>query len=97
VIHLDLPAYKSPAHAVPIGELFLGLFRFVSKHGVSVVSIHVLNTEANQNKPKEIFFGFVKQTEKNQNRLSFGSFRFKPKIFFGCIEDSGIPQPLFRG
>jgi hypothetical protein len=40
-----------------------------------------------RNKPKNVFFGFVIQTENNQNRLSFGSFRFKPKIFFVCFED----------
>ncbi len=33
------------------------------------------------NKPKNLFFRFVKQNGKNRNRFSFGSFQFIQKIF----------------
>ncbi len=49
---------------------------------VSVVSIRVRNTETDR---KIFFFGFTKQTEK-QPKLNV--FRFKPKIFFVCFEDT---------
>jgi hypothetical protein len=35
-----------------------------------------------------MFFGFAKQTEKHQNRLSLGLFRFEPKKKFDCFEDT---------
>ncbi len=41
-----------------------------------------------------MFFGFMKQTENNQNRLSFGLFRFFPKTKFDCFEDTLLdPHP----
>jgi hypothetical protein len=52
---------------------------------VSIVLKQLRNTETNwkiyslvsRNKPKI-----------NQNRLSFGLFRFEPKIYFDCFEDT---------
>ncbi len=66
------------------------IFRFVSVcfetcMFVSVVSIHVRNTETNR---KNIFLVSWNKPKHNRNRLSFGSFRFKPKIFFVCFEDT---------
>jgi hypothetical protein len=48
-----------------------GLFSvcFETDMFVSVVSIYVQNTETNRNKPKKVFFGFVKQTEKQPKQI----------------------------
>jgi hypothetical protein len=35
-----------------------------------------------------MFLGFAKQTKNNQNRLSFGLFRFELKKKFDCFEDT---------
>jgi hypothetical protein len=52
---------------------------------ISVVSIHVRNTETNR---KSYFLVSWNKPKHNRNRLSFGSFRFEPKIFFVCFEDT---------
>jgi hypothetical protein len=39
-----------------------------------------------RNKPKNIFFGLTKQTEKQPKQIVFRSFRFKPIIYFVCFE-----------
>ncbi len=53
---------------------FFGLFQ------QSSVCFGCFNTSPkHRNQPKKMFFGFVKQTENNRNRLSFGLFRFEPK------------------
>ncbi len=41
-----------------------------------------------------MFFGLAKQTENNQNRLSFGLFRFEPKQKFDCFEDTLLVSQL---
>jgi hypothetical protein len=50
-------------------------FRFVSVCFVKILFVSVLipvrNTETNQNKPKKMFFGFVKQTEKQPKQIEF--------------------------
>jgi hypothetical protein len=55
-----------------IENVFWSFFQFVlTKLFVSVVSIPVQNTETNQNKPKKMFFGFAKQTEKQPKQIEF--------------------------
>ncbi len=54
---------------------------------VSVVSIRVRNIETNR---KRNFLVSRNKPKNNRNRLCFGSFRFKPKIFFVCFEDTLI-------
>jgi hypothetical protein len=90
VLHLDLFAYMSPVYAIPGGEHSLQFFLFVSFFFetvlfVSVVSIGVRNTETNR---KIVFFVSRNKPKNNRNRLCFGSFRFKPKIYFVCFEDT---------
>jgi hypothetical protein len=64
---------------VPVAVFFeTGLF-------VSVVSIRVRNTETN----RKIFFWVLRNKPKNnRNRMCFSFFRFNPKIFFVCFEDT---------
>jgi hypothetical protein len=52
---------------------------------VSIVSICVRNTETNR---KTVFLISRNKPKNNRNRLCFGSFRFKPKIYFICFEDT---------
>jgi hypothetical protein len=42
-------------------------------------------TETNRNKPKKLVFGFTKQTENQPKQTEF---RFEPKFFFICFEDT---------
>jgi hypothetical protein len=52
--------------------MFFGYnFGLFLRNSVSVVSIPVRNTETNQNKPKKMFFGFAKQTEKQPKQIEF--------------------------
>jgi hypothetical protein len=90
VLHLDMFAYMSPVYAIPGGTQFTNFFLFVSVFFetvlfVSVVSIRVRNTETNR---KIVFLVSRNKPKNNRNRLCFGSFRFKPKIFFVCFEDT---------
>jgi hypothetical protein len=81
---LHLSACKSPAHAAPVGGvcIFSGLF-------VAVVSISVVrNTETNQT--IYLWFHEEKTLKNNRNKLSFGSFQFKPKIFFVFFDDTTL-------
>jgi hypothetical protein len=55
---------------------FFGLFQFVpvcynKVLFVSVVSIPVQNSATNRNKPKKMFWGFSKQTEKQPKQIEF--------------------------
>jgi hypothetical protein len=60
-------------------EIFLVCFeKFLF---VSVVS----TGPKHRNKPKKMFFGFVKQTEKQSKQIEF---RFEPKKKFDCFEDT---------
>jgi hypothetical protein len=52
---------------------------------VSVVSKRVKNTETNRN---EIFLVSRNKPKINRNRFSFGLFRFEPKFFFVCFENT---------
>jgi hypothetical protein len=59
-----------------IENVFWRFFRFVSfcfdkVLFVWVVSIQVRNAESNRIKPKKIFFGFTKQTEKQPKQIEF--------------------------
>ncbi len=53
---------------------------------VSVVSIPVRNNETNRNKPKKMFLGFAKQTDKQPKQIEFVSVRTGKK--FDCFEDT---------
>jgi hypothetical protein len=86
VLHLDVSAYKQESSICTVHKIFFGSFRFFSKQIVfSVVSIRVRNTETNR---KIIFLVSRNKPKNNRNRLCFVSFRFKPKIFFVCFEDT---------
>ncbi len=63
---------------------FVSLY-FETDMFISVISIHVRNTETNR---KSYFLVSWNKPKHNRNRLSFGSFRFEPKIFFVCFEDT---------
>ncbi len=88
----------SPAHSVTVGVRLKKMFGFVSvwfKTGIfiSVVSIHVQNTETNR---KKIFFGFVKQTEKQPKQIEFRFFSVQTENLFVCFEDTLHPTPFRR-
>ncbi len=55
---------------------------------VSVVSIQVRNTESNRNKPKKMFFGFAKQTEKQPKQTEFRFVLVRTEKKFDCFEDT---------
>jgi hypothetical protein len=55
---------------------------------VSVVSIWIRNTEMNRNKPKKNLLVSRNKPKNNRNRLSYGLFRFEPKFYFVCFEDT---------
>ncbi len=42
--------------------------------------------------PKKSFLIFVNKPKNNRNRLSFGLFRFEPKTFFDCFEDTLVGE-----
>ncbi len=68
----------------------LVLFRIVSvcyetDLFVSVVSIKVRNTETNRN---ILFLVSRNKPKQTRNRSCFGLFRFEPKYFFVCFEDT---------
>jgi hypothetical protein len=70
------------------------IFRFVSVcfetcMFVSVVSIHVRNTETNR---KKYFFGFVKQTETQPKQIEFRFFSVQTENIFCLFR--GHPTPL---
>jgi hypothetical protein len=78
-------------------DLSLQIFWFVSVFFetdlfVSVVSIRVRNTETNR---KIHFLVSRNKPKNNRNRLCFGSFRFKPKIFFVCFEDTLLQRQFY--
>jgi hypothetical protein len=52
---------------------------------VSVVSILIRNTETNR---KNKLLVSRNKPKNNRNKLSFGLFRFEPKIYFICFEDT---------
>jgi hypothetical protein len=89
VLHLDVFAYMSQVYAIPGGTQFTNFFVcfvfFETVLFVSVVSIRVRNTETNR---KIVFLVSRNKPKNNRNRLCFGSFRFKPKIYFVCFEDT---------
>ncbi len=59
---------------------------------ISVISIHVRNIETN----RKIHFWFREtKPKKTRNRLSFGSFWFKSKIFFVCF-DGVLVTPIIK-
>jgi hypothetical protein len=66
-------------------KIFSRLVAICSETGlfVSIISVKVQNTKTNRNKPKII--GFMKQTKKQPKQFEF---RFEPKIFFVCFEDT---------
>ncbi len=86
LLHLDVSAHKSPGGAqfTNLFFLFVSVF-FETGLFVSVVSIRVRNTETNR---KVNFLVSRNKPKNNRNRLCFGSFRFKPKLFFVCFEDT---------
>jgi hypothetical protein len=99
VLHLDvcrvcLQKNKSPVYAIPRGAkftIFFCLFRFFRNRFVCFGCFDMCSKH--RNKPKNNFFLVSRNKPKNnRNRLCFGSFRFKPKIFFVCFEDT-----LLRG
>jgi hypothetical protein len=61
----------------------LGLFRFVLNSSVcfDIGSKH-------RNKQKFLFLVSRNKPKQNRNRSGFGLFRFKPKIYFVCFEDT---------
>jgi hypothetical protein len=52
---------------------------------VSVVSILIRNTETDR---KNNLLVSRNKPKNNRNKLSFGLFRFEPKIHFVCFEDT---------
>jgi hypothetical protein len=52
---------------------------------VSVVSKQIRNTETNR---KFLLLVSRNKPKINRNRLSFGLFRFEPKKYFDCFEDT---------
>ncbi len=78
--------YKDPLIENIFFEIFSVCFEKILF--VSVVSIPVQHTETNQNKPKKMFSGFVKQTKKQpkQNEFWFVSVHTEKK--FDCFEDT---------
>ena len=55
---------------------------------VSVVSIQVRNTETNRN---FLFLVSRNKPKHNRNRSCFVVFRFEPKFFYICFEDTLVP------
>jgi hypothetical protein len=55
---------------------------------VSVVSIQVRNTESNRNKPKKMYFGFAKQTEKQPKQIEFRFVSVRTEKKFDCFENT---------
>jgi hypothetical protein len=55
----------------------------------SVVSIHV---RTQKQTAKLVFSVSSNRLENNRKRFSFGSFWFKPKIFFVCFEDTLVSE-----
>jgi hypothetical protein len=58
---------------------------------VSVFSILIRNTETNRTNRKNNLLVSRKKPKNNRNRLSLGLFRFEPKIYFVCFEDTLPP------
>jgi hypothetical protein len=62
---------------------------------VSVVSIWIRNTEITETNQKNNLLVSRNKPKNNRNKLSFGLFRFEPKFYFVCFEDTldGAPAP----
>jgi hypothetical protein len=69
-LHLDVSAYKSPAHAVPVGvhKKFFLLLRFVSKQICLFRLFRYMFETPNQT-------GYVKQTGKQPRQIEFQFFK----------------------
>jgi hypothetical protein len=64
----------------------------------SDISKWIRNTETNWNNRKNVLLVSRNKPKINRNRLSFGLFRFEPKNFLFCFEDTLIlGHALYRG
>jgi hypothetical protein len=80
---------------LPTRAIF-GLFQFVSKE-VCWFRLYRYRFVTPKLKQIEIIiFVHEKKPKNNRNRFSFGSFMFKPKIFFVCFEDTLPEVHLFQ-
>ncbi len=85
VLHLEVSAYKSPAHAVPVGVrsiFFLICFRLFRNRCFFFSCFDTCSKH--RNKPKTLFFGFVKQTEEHTKQIYFRFFSVQIENIF-CL------------